>query len=179
MANSYQRMTLTLPVTTTAFKSVANLHSGLGPHEGFQGVLNYLHGINGGIWQGQLDVLTGAAYATATLTSTGAASDGETCVICNVTFTAKSSGATGNQFNVSATPATQATNIKNAINNSSNLAGIVTATSSAGVVTITAVAPGAVGNGLQISEALTNVSLASFSSLATGVDGTTYSMDLM
>jgi hypothetical protein len=176
---SYQRMILTLPAaSTTNFVSQTDLHDGIGPHEGFRGVINYLQAINGGQQNGTLTVLTGATYATATLTSTGAATATETCSICNVTFTARASGATGNEFDVSATVATQATNIANAINNSTDLEGIVTAEAAAGVVTITAVAPGAIGNGLQISESLTNVTLSSFLTRDTGADGDSFTMDL-
>lgn len=123
-----------------------------------------------------LELNTGAAKATATLTvsSTGSSAD-ETVTIANVVFTAKASGATGNQFNVSTTPATQAASMAAAINASPDLAGIVTAEAALGVVTLTAVVPGALGNGLQISEALTNVALAAFSG---GSDGSSYSIDL-
>lgn len=91
-----------------------------------------------------------AASGTLTVATGGSAAD-ETCSIAGVTFTAKASGATGNQFNVSATAATQATNMATAINASASLTGIVTASASAGVVTITAAQKGKVGNGIAIS----------------------------
>ena len=99
-----------------------------------------------------------ATAASGTFTvSTGGSADAETCVVAGVTFTAKTSGATGNQFNISATAATQATNMAAAFNASASLAGIVTASASGGVVTITAAQKGKVGNGIAISESLTNV----------------------
>lgn len=96
-----------------------------------------------------------AASGTLTVSSTGSANN-ETCVVAGVTFTAKTSGATGNQFNISATPTTQAANMVAAFNASASLTGIVTAANVAGVVTITAAAKGKVGNGIAISSALTN-----------------------
>ena len=135
-----------------------------------QSYLNYLAGVNGGQFQATIYVYVGAVQATATLTSTGSASNGETFSLCNVTFTAKTSGATGNQFNISGTPGTQAANIAAAINGSADLNGIVTATALAGVVTVAAVIPGLLGNGLQISESLTNVTATAF---AGGADGDT------
>lgn len=116
-------------------------------------------------------ISTGAVQATATITSTGAAVDAETMSVANVTLTAKSSGAVAanGEFNVSATPATQAANIAAAINAVAGLSGIVTATSALGVVTVTAVQPGKSGNGLLMSEALTNVTVTQF---ASGSDGT-------
>lgn len=121
-------------------------------------------------------VYTGAVAATGTITSTGSAANDETMVVAGVTFTAKTSGATGNQFNISGTVATQATNIKNAINNSSSLTGIVTATSALGVVTLTAAVPGLAGNGLILTEALANVTVAAFSG---GTNGTITSYSLL
>jgi phage tail sheath gpL-like len=91
-----------------------------------------------------------AASGTLTVSSTGSTA-AQTCSIAGVTFTAVASGATGNQFNVSTTPATQAANMVTAINASSSLTGIVTAASVLGVVTITAVTKGKMGNGIAIS----------------------------
>lgn len=136
----------------------------------------YFKALAGGTKSANLTLKTGAVQATATLTvsSTGS-SAAETMTIGNVTFTAKASGATGNEFNVSTTPATQATNMANAFNASSDLSGIVTASASGAVVTLTAVVPGTIGNGLDITESLTNVALSAF---ASGADGTSYSIDL-
>lgn len=111
-----------------------------------------------------------AVQATATITSTGAAVNNETMSIANVTLTAKTSGAVAanGEFNLSATPATQAANIAAAINAVAGLSGICQATSALGVVTVTAVQPGKSGNGLQISESLTNVTVTQFTG---GSDG--------
>lgn len=152
--------------------SVINLQQG--SQACLQSYENYFAGINGGEARALINVYVGAVQAAATLTSTGAATATETFILANVTFTAVASGATGNQFNVSGTVATQAANIAAAINASTNLAGIVTATSALGVTTITAVLPGLMSNGLQISEGLTNVTLAAFSG---GLDGDTLAVN--
>lgn len=138
---------------------------------------NYINGVAGGELIGaDLAFKVGAVQAAATLTvsSTGSVAD-ETFILANITFTAKASGATGNQFNVSVTAATQAANMAAAINASTDLAGIVTATSLLGVVTITSAVPGLLGNGLQLSESLTNVALVAF---VGGTDGTAYNVAL-
>ena len=129
---------------------------------------NYFNGINGGIYRATMQFAVGAVQATATMTSTGSATNGETFSLANVTFTAETSGATGNQFNISSNVTTQAANIAAAINGSSNLAGICTATSALGVVTITAVYAGPAGNGLQFSESMTNVTSTAFANGALG-----------
>ncbi len=115
-------------------------------------------------------ISTGSIQAVATMTSTGSAVNNETALVANVTLTAKTSGAVAanGEFNISGTVTTQAANIAAAINAVMGLSGIVTATSALGVVTITAVQPGKSGNGLQISESLTNVTSTTFSS---GSDG--------
>lgn len=175
--SSYQRLTMTLSEDTTTFLSRSNIGNG-DQFTDLRGLIDYLKGIPSQ-HPASFSLLTGAAYGTATLTvsSTGSAND-ETCSICNVTFTAKTSGATGNQFNISTTAATQASNMATAFNASADLAGIVTAEAVGAVVTLTSVAPGTIGNGLQISESLTNVALSAFVTEDTGVDGTTYSFDL-
>jgi phage tail sheath gpL-like len=146
-----------------------------GAQANLQAIDNYLVGVNGGENRADIDALYGAVQATATMTSTGAATANDTFSLANVVFTAKASGATGNEFNLSATVGTQAANIAAAINASPDLAGIVTATSLAGVVTITAVMPGLTGNGIQFSEDLDNVTITQF---AGGTNGTAVDIDL-
>jgi phage tail sheath gpL-like len=122
-----------------------------------------------------VDARMGETAATATITSTGAATATETFVLNGVTFTAVASGPSANEFVVSATVATQAANIAAAINESTS-AGVlnVTATSSAGVVTLTCDIPGTIGNAMTLSETLTNVTIsgANFSGGASDSDVT-------
>ena len=134
-----------------------------------QDFINFLQGVQAGVYRLIGGFAFGAVQSSATLTvdSTGSTAP-EIMTICNVVFTARASGATGNEFNVSATPATQAANMAAAINASANLAGKVTATALLGVVTVTAVIAGLSGNGFQISEGLTNVALVAFASGSNG-----------
>lgn len=165
------RIVLSSSLSEAGFKSVVDLAPG--KFEAVNNLQKFLGGMLGGSYDGSLSVVVGSAKAAATLTSTGSATNNQTCTICNVTFTAKSSGATGNQFNVSGTVATQAANIAAAVNASADLAGLVVATSALGVVTLTAVVPGLAGNGLQLSVGtLSNVTASAF---ASGMDGTSYS----
>jgi phage tail sheath gpL-like len=117
-----------------------------------------------------------AAQATVTFASTGPTNT-QTCTVGNVTLTAVTSGATGPQFNISATPATVAANFAAAVN--ANCVGICTATNLLGVVTLTASAVGTIGNGLQLSVGnLSNVTLThAFGATVAGA-GTIYTSAL-
>jgi len=168
---------MTIPDTNVSWESWINLDGG-DAHTALTSYINWLKSVNGGVNACDFDFTTGASFGTATITSTGAASNDETHTIANVTFTAKTSGATGNQWNLSGTVATQATNIAAAINASTNLTGVVTATSSAGVVTLTAAVPGEIGNGLEMTESLSNVTISAFTTEDTGNDTSIYSVDL-
>lgn len=166
---SFQRLVIQSAGTAADFKSVCNLAPlGLPALQNFE---NYVGAVLGGNESAKFTFDVGAVKASATMTSTGAATAAETFTILNVTFTARASGATGNEFNLSAVVATQAANIAAAINASANLVGKVTAVAALGVVTISAVVPGLIGNGLQFSEALTNVTITQFLG---GLDGTEY-----
>lgn len=157
------------------FKSVCDLSPGQLP--ALVNLVNYLASVPDQ-QQALLTIDVGAVQATATITSTGTAANNETMRICNQVLTAKTSGAVAasGEFNISATPATQATNIAAAINAVVALSGLVSATSNAGVVTVTASSPGINGNGLEcIDVNLANVAVTGFSG---GSNGTTYSLDL-
>jgi hypothetical protein len=174
--SSLQRLVITTPGTADDFKSECDLAPG--QLVAMNNFISYLGGVAGGAIQGaSLAFNVGAVQATGTLTvAAGGSANDQTCSVCNVTFTAKTSGATGNQFNISATAATQATNMAAAFNASANLAGKVTAVAVDGVVTITSVVPGLMGNGLGLSAGtLANVTLGAF---ANGTDGTSYTLDL-
>lgn len=141
-------------------------------NESLMRTARYIDGLaEGAFYYNTVVEQVGAIQATATITSTGTASNDETASICNQTITAKTSGAdpTLGQFNISGTVATQATNIAAAINGLPALAAFVTATSALGVVTITAKAAGTVGNAYQLSEALSNVTATQFTG---GTNGT-------
>lgn len=162
--------------STDDFKSQCPL--AVGGLDAVNNFISYLAGIAGGAQPGaQLTFEVGGAKASGTLTvsSTGSAND-QTCNIAGITFTAKTSGATGNQFNISATPATQAENMVAAFNASADLAGKVVASRLNAIVTITAVQPGVEGNAITLSAGtLANVALGAMSG---GSDGTSTTIDL-
>lgn len=162
--------------TADDFKSQCNLAMGGLPAA--NNFVDYVAGLTGGCRMGaDLAFKVGAVQAAGTLTvATGGSANNETCTILNVTVTGKTASTANNEFTISATAATQATNMAAAINASTTLAGKVTATAALGVVTITAVVPGLLGNGLQLSAGtLANVTAGAF---ASGTDGTAYNISL-
>lgn len=173
--SSLQRLVITSNGTALDFINQCNLKPlGL---VGINSMVDYFAGLSGGNVAGaSLAWKVGCVKATGTITSTGTATDAQTMKIANQTLTAKTSGAVpaNGEFNVSATVGTQATNIAAAINAMAGLVGIVTATALAGVVTVTAVVPGLIGNGIELVDVdLGNVTVAAMSG---GTDGTAYNI---
>lgn len=140
---------------------------------GINDVANILNGIEGGVIPANIDVLNAPVQAVGslTITGTGTVAD-ETFIINGVTFTAKASGASGAQFNISTTDTTvTAANIATAVTASASarLVGVITCTASGSVVSFTAVTPGLLGNGYVLTESMTDCTL---SAIAGGTNGT-------
>lgn len=92
-------------------------------------------------------ISTGSAQASGTGTFTGAATAAQTMTIAGVTFTARAvPNESANEYLVSATVALEAASLARAINASTTASPNVHASSSLGVVTITANQPGTTGN---------------------------------
>ena len=173
---SFQRLIITSDGTAADFRSICDLSPGALP--AVNNFADYIGGLLGGNYMAKLEWATGAVQATGSIVSTGTATAAQTMKIANQTLTAKASGAVpaDGEFNVSATPATQATSIALAINSMPELSGIVTAVAVDGTVTVTAVQPGVVGNGIELVDVdLANVAVTG---MANGSDGTTYTQDL-
>lgn len=153
-SEDYARLASRLNLKTSSYK--ANLPK----------IAEVLGGMAGGMTDftsGKLEVTT---TATALVTFTGAATNNETLVINGVTFTAKTSGAVAanGEFDLSGTVATQAANLVAAISAqvSTAIAGVLTATSLAGVVTLSATYPGAATLGYTITESMTNTTVTAW-----------------
>lgn len=137
----------------------------------------YLKGLASGALLGTVDVYTDdtdpvAASIDVTL-DFSAFTDGDTITIGGVTFTAKSSGATGDQFDIDTDDATTAENFKAAVNASSSINEIIAATRSAAVVTLTALLKGEIGNFLTVADSVSGGTPFSYtgSALAGGTGG--------
>ena len=175
--SSKVRIDLTVPVNEATFLA-KTLPMNTGPHRSFTGLSSYFEAIAGAVYSGKVHEVTGAVAAYGLITSTGTATNGDVMTVANVTLTAKTSGAdpTMGEFDISGTVAIQAANIAFAINSDDDFAGIVTATSALGVVTVTSVAPGSIGNGIELDlGTMHNMSVTAF---AHGADGHTFDFNV-
>lgn len=115
-----------------------------------------------------------AASATVTFSGIGAAND--TLIINGVTFTAKASGATGNEWNVGASATLSAQAFKAAVNASATalVSGLVTASGNAAIITLTANTKGTHGNAYTFAEGVDGSShmVVSSARLIGGVNAT-------
>lgn len=74
-----------------------------------------------------------------------------TVTVNGIAFTCMASGATGDQYNVGADDTATAVNLVAAINANTTLDGMIVATSALGVVTVTALVPGELGNAITLA----------------------------
>ena len=176
--SSFQTLVIESPLTAVGFKSVCNLAPGKIP--AVVNFENYLGAVVGGNQSAKLTWEVGAVKASGTITqATTGAANAQTLTILGVTFTALTSGhvAAAATWNRNNTVATSAANLAASINEYVLFSGVLVASAAAGVVTVTCVVPGLIGNSLVIA----NVDCANTTvvSLAGGLGGTQYSQDLL
>lgn len=172
---SLQRLIINSDLSAAGFSSVCDLSPLQLPAA--NNFLDYIGGLCGGNYMALLSFAVGAVQASGTFTvSAGGSANGQVGTLLNANLSAVTSGADPalGQFNISATAATQAASMVIAIN--TFIGTKVLASNLLGVVTVVALVPGVVGNGLQISAGnLANVAAGAF---ASGSDGTAYAVDL-
>jgi phage tail sheath gpL-like len=139
-------------------------------------LINYFEALSGGVRLATIKVGAIAVKATGTITFSAAGAANDTILVNGVTFTARASGATGNQWNVGASATASAAALAAAINASSTalVQNYVVASAASGVVTITAYDPGKTGNCITIAEGVDSTSAMTVSGarLTGGSNGT-------
>jgi phage tail sheath gpL-like len=132
---------------------------------------NFLNSIDSGninaIVTTAIDDGNGVA-ASGLVTYTGIAAAGDTILISGVTLTAVASGAVSGQYNVGTTAASQAAALAAGILLSTSLVGIVTATATGAVVTVSAAVPGTIGNAVTLAKGVDAGSVATVSGVTGG-----------
>lgn len=116
-------------------------------------LLNVLHGLHAGELLGKVvstPSTADAVQASGTITLASVLAN-DTVTIGKTTLTAKASPATEDEFSQAGTDTQDAASLASKINAHSVLGKVVYATSSAGVVTVTCVVPGLIGNQLALA----------------------------
>lgn len=111
---------------------------------------DYFKMITSGIRPGVVQTKVNAVKATGTITFSSHVNT-NTTTINGVVFTCVTSGATGAQYNVGADDTETAVNAAAAYNANTTLDGMVVATAASGVVTLTALVPGELGNAVTLA----------------------------
>ncbi len=176
---SLTRIVIDTPLTATQDLANAKLN-GTGSWYNGKRLVDWMRTFLNGSRMCNMRVKIGAVKGTGTVTftSTGPVND-ETMVVAGQTITAKTSATPGElEFTRSNTPSVDATNLAALLNSHASFTGIVTATASSGVVTISAAVPGVIGNTLTLTESMTNTAVSGSGTLASGTDGTAYNLTL-
>lgn len=163
-------------ITVTIDETKANIDRDLMAETGYVELAglklkDFFRRITSGIAPAVVRTENNAVKASATLTGTSVIAT-DAVVVSGVTLTAVASGATADQFNIGADDDETMANLAAAINAHASLAGIVTATSDATVVTVSAARPGLMGNAITLVSNDATI-VASAARLASGTDGET------
>lgn len=138
---------------------------------------NLLKGLASGTVDGKVDVhysATNGVAAAGTITITHAnVTNGDTTTICNTVITAATSGNGTTSWTIGADATADGVALAACINANTTLNKIVVATAAAGVVTVTAVVKGLIGNGLALATSdATAFALVAFTGGAGGSSST-------
>lgn len=146
-----------------------------GKQQALRAIRNHLNGVAGGQHRGILRCVVGTVAASQTVTcDQSAATAGNTkLVIDTVTMTVLAAATASTTITLGASDTAFATNTASAINASTVLAKIVSASSSGAVVTITSRYPGPVGNAIGLAESAAGYTLGA----ATLTGGSSASID--
>jgi phage tail sheath gpL-like len=141
--------------------------------EGLRALINYLEACAGGAAGASVDVQTSATSpvaASGTITLATVAAD-DTVTIGKTTLTAKASPSGEDEFSQAGTDTVDAAGLVTKINAHSVLSKLVVASSSAGVVTVTALERGSIGNHIALASSNGTRLAVSAAYLASGAGG--------
>jgi phage tail sheath gpL-like len=174
---------ITHPETAAQLSGFGGGSGSTEPINAINGLIQYLRAVARGLNTASINVRPGQTLVAASGTATFVSIVQDDVVTINgVAFTCRDADPTGNQFLKGASDTTAAAACAAAINASTTakISGYVTATSSAGVVTITARQPGVAGNMFTLAKtgAPITVTGSGFLTAGTGdnVAGTTYNL---
>ena len=175
--SSYIRAVITAPESVVQLASIVPMPDS---KQGINNIIDYLGALSCGSKAASIEVKLGAIRASLLGTFTGDPTAAQALTINGVTFTARASGATANEFNIDT--GANGTALAAAIN-ASVTAGIVDIVEASAPTVqtclVTCIVPGLVGNAITCTENMGNFTLAgSATRLAGGTDGTATTLSL-
>ena len=139
-----------------------------------QKLMKYVRSLMGGFRYAKVQTQINAVKATGTVTLSSHVAT-NTVTVNGISFECVASGATGNQYNVGGTDTLTAVALAAALNANTTLDGMIVATSSGAVVTLTALFPGELGNAVTLAiSANGSVSAARMASGTNGAQSKTH-----
>lgn len=165
--SSITNIQLSTTLSAAQLKSVINFFGG--KHNYAVSLGDFIRGNSGGVYTGTYLNNVGAVQSIGKVIFTGPPTTGSSLSLGNVTLTAQTTGSTTAQFTIGSTVTITAANLAATIGSNTTTNAFVSATSSAGTVTITSITAGAVGNTIQLS---TNTGSSSIVAFTGGTNGT-------
>lgn len=143
------------------------------PREGLQAAKVFLNGVAAGAHRAKLSVQTGASapvQASGTITCASVANN-DTIIIGGLTFTAKTSPSGSVEFTRGVSDTADAADLAAKINAHATLSLVVSAAAASGVVTLTALQPGVVGNFIATRQGVGSTMTCAAAALTGGTGG--------
>lgn len=155
------KYTLVIDAATEDLAAFNRLFDRSNAKKSITNVITHLRGLLGGVRRARVLACVSSAFASGTLTITNASvANNDTVTIGGVAFTAKTSGATGPQFNIGADATATAAAAVAAVNASATASKLVKASSALGVVTFQALVPGPIGNFITLAKSGTGFAVS-------------------
>lgn len=169
MATIYNQLVITHDETSTNDQRDLYAETGYKELAGLK-IIDFMKKVVSGAHPASVLTRINSVKATGTITlSSHVATD--TVTVNGITFTCVASGATGNQYNVGGDDTATAVALAAVLNANTTLDGMIVATSALGVVTLTALVPGELGNAVTL--AISAHGSVSAARMASGTNGDT------
>jgi phage tail sheath gpL-like len=144
-------MIIRLVVNTNKNNLISSLDTQGGPSAWYLRKLsNLFQAFSLGVWKSNTILVNNAVAATGTISPVSHVAT-DTITVCNITLTCSNSTQDATHYKPGASDTACAANMATCINANTHTSKIVSATAASGVVTLTSLVPGEIGNGLGLA----------------------------